>query len=141
MGGHAHHTGARVVCVLQVVDGADAGQQQGGDLRVLHHVGGGFDPFQIGVGAETVVEAGALKAVAVGHFDGVDFRQIEGAGNRLNVIERVLVADRVHAVAQGDVGDIEFLAVHGSSPQARIDCAMRSAVASAAEVMMSRLPA
>ncbi len=95
--------------------------------------------------AEAVVEAGALQAVAVGHFDGVDLGQVQGAGDVLHVLDRVLVANRVAAVAQGDVGDIKFLAGvegHGDSPQAlSIDWAMRSAVASAAEVMMSRLPA
>ncbi|MDT4873851.1 hypothetical protein FQZ97_1091170 [compost metagenome] len=145
VGRHAHHASARVIGVLQIVDSADSGQQQGGDLRVPHHVGGGFDPLQVGVGAEAVVEGRALQAVAVGDFDGVDTGLIQRAGDGLHVLQRVLVADRVAAVAQGDVGDIEFLAGvegHGDSPQAlSIDWAMRSAVASAAEVMMSRLPA
>jgi hypothetical protein len=55
------------------------------------------------------------------------------------------VADGVHAVAQGHVLDVE-LVVGGIEGQAAVlwrarAFAIRSAVASAAEVMMSRLPA
>ncbi|MNM69773.1 hypothetical protein D3C81_813860 [compost metagenome] len=151
VGGDAHRTGAGVVGGLQIVHRADAGQQQHGDLRLLDHVGGGLDPLQVGVGAEAVVEAGALQAVAVGDFDGVDLGLVQRAGDVLHVLDRVLVAHGVAAVAQGDVGDVQLLAGiegHGGAPYAfcscgwdSIDCAMRSAVASAAEVMMSRLPA
>ncbi|MNV40262.1 hypothetical protein D3C71_1318630 [compost metagenome] len=100
--------------------------------------------------AEAVVEGGALQAVTVGDFDGVDLGFVQGAGDVLHVLDRVLVAHGVAAVAQGHVGDVQLLARvegHGGSPQPlfmalfRIDRAMRSAVASAAEVMMSRLPA
>ena len=72
MRGHAHHAHAGVIGVLQVVHGADAGQQQRGDPGVFDLAGHGLDPFQIGVRAEAVVEAGALQAVAVRDLDGID---------------------------------------------------------------------
>ena len=112
---------------------------------MFKHFGHRTDPVPIGMRAEAVVEAGALQPVAVGHFDRIDFGQIERAGNRLHVIEPVLVADRVHPVTQGNVLDIELL--RGRIRQsylgrhAAILFAIFSAVRSAAEVMMSRLPA
>ncbi|MDT4826956.1 hypothetical protein FQZ97_602820 [compost metagenome] len=92
--------------------GADAGQQQHGEAGVLDDVGGGFDPLQIGVGAEAVVEGRALQAVTMGDFNGVHLRRIQGAGDGLHLVEGILVADGVAAVAQGHVGDVELLAVH-----------------------------
>ena len=77
-------------------------------------VGRRLDPFQVGVGAETVVEGRALQAVAVGHFDGIDAGLVEGASDGLDLVEAVLVADRMAAITQGDVGDIQLLAVHGA---------------------------
>ena len=142
MGGDAHHPGAGVVGRLQVMHRADAGQQQRGDLGVADHIGGGFDPFQIGVRGEAIVEARTLQAIAVGDFDRVDLGLVQGAGDVLHVLQRILMAHRMAAVAQGHVGDVEFSCRSCRSPQACcIDCAMRSAVAKAAEVMMSRLPA
>ncbi|MCY1447973.1 hypothetical protein D9M71_646170 [compost metagenome] len=140
VGGDAHHPRAGLVGVLQVVHGADARQQQGGDLRVADFAGHRLDVLQVGVAAEAVVEAGTLQTVAVGDFDGVHPCLVQGAGDGAHVIQLVLVADGVAAIAQGHVGDVELLAVHAASPWF-IACAIRSAVASAAEVMMSRLPA
>ncbi|MCY1516103.1 hypothetical protein D9M68_507160 [compost metagenome] len=140
VGGYPHASRAGVIGSFQVMHGADAGQQQHGEAGVLDDVGGGFDPLQIGVGAEAVVEAGTLQTVAVGDFDGVHPCLVQGAGDGAHVIQLVLVADGVAAIAQGHVGDVELLAVHAASPWF-IACAIRSAVASAAEVMMSRLPA
>ncbi|MNH25669.1 hypothetical protein D3C79_856840 [compost metagenome] len=74
----------------------------------------------------------------MGDFDGVDLGAIQRRGDGTHVIQRILMTDGVHAVPQGYVTDIELLAVHTDAP---IACAMRSAVASAAEVIMSRLPA
>ncbi|MNP26947.1 hypothetical protein D3C76_1198310 [compost metagenome] len=138
VGGHADDAGTGVVGVLQIVEGADPWQQQRGDPGVADRVGGCFDPFEVGVGTETVVETGALQAIAMGDFDGVHLGPVQGAGDGVHVIQRILMTDGVHAIAQGHVGDVEFLAVHARGP---IACAIRSAVASAAEVMMSRLPA
>ena len=81
----------------------------------------------------------------MGDFNRIDSSLIQRASDGLHLVQGVLVADCMHAVAQGDVRDIEFFArveSHCKTPRARsIACAMRSAVANAAEVMMSRLPA
>ncbi len=110
VGGHSYDACASAVGIVQVVDGADAGQQQGGDFGVFGDFGDRFDPLQVGVGAEAVVEAGALQAIAVGHFNTVDLGLVQGPCNVLHVLDGVLVADGVAAVAQCHVGDVEFLA-------------------------------
>ena len=145
MGSDAHRFHAHFAGVLQIVDRTDAGQQQRGEHAVFEHFGDCADPVPVGIGAEAIVEAGALKAVAMRHFDGIDLRQIERLRDLAHVIEAVLVPDGVHAITQGDVLDVELLS--GRIPQshfsahAAILIAIFSAVLSAAEVMMSKLPA
>src|SRR3546814_1062686 len=93
---------------------------------------------------ETIVEARARQAVAVRALDRIDAGVFERLGDRGDVIEPVHVADRVHAVAQRDILDVEFLAIHikahAAALPAWIRCASNSPVALAAAVMMSRLP-
>src|SRR5207249_9165405 len=113
--GHAHDARAGVVRGRQVVHGADARQQQRRDLRVLDDAGHRFDPLDVGVRAEAVVEAAALQAVAVRDLDRIDPGLVERAGDAARVLQAVLVADRVAAIAQRHVGDVEFLAVHEGS--------------------------
>ncbi|MCY1535092.1 hypothetical protein D9M68_704830 [compost metagenome] len=110
VGGDAHDARAGLVGVLQVVHRADAGQQQGGDLGVLDLAGHRLDVLEVAVLAKAVVERRALQAVAVGDFDGVDPGRIQRTGDGAHVVEAVLVADGMAAVAQGDVGDVELLA-------------------------------
>ena len=140
MGRDTHRPHAQIIGALQIMHGADARQQQGGEHAVLQHVGHRADPVPVGVGAEAVVEAGALQAVAVSDLDRIDLGAIQCSGDRLNMIEAILVADRVHAVTQGDVLNIELGGL-GIEGHAAILAAIFSAVLSAAEVMMSRLPA
>ncbi|MPM42591.1 hypothetical protein SDC9_89257 [bioreactor metagenome] len=81
---------------------------------MLDHAGHALDPFQIGVRAKAVVEARALQAVAVGHFNGVHLGFVERLGDLLGVLYAVLVANGVAAIAQGHVGDVDFLVrIHG----------------------------
>ena len=96
---------AALVLLLQVVDGADAWQEQGGEPGVLQHRGGGFDPLPVRVAAGTVVDGGAGESVAVGYLDGIDACFVEGADDALYVGGGDPVADGVHTVAQGDVLD------------------------------------
>ena len=105
VGGDADRADAEVVGALQVVDGADAGQQQGGEPGVLQHRCGGLDPLPVGVGAGPVVDRAAGEAVAVGDLDRVDAGGVEGGDDALDVVWGDAVADGVHAVAQGDVLD------------------------------------
>jgi hypothetical protein len=55
------------------------------------------------VRAEAVVKAGTLQAVAVGHFYRIDARAVQRPGNLAHIVERVLMANGVHPVAQGHV--------------------------------------
>ena len=144
MGGDAHAARARLVGVLQVVHGADAGQQQHGHDGVLALLGDRRDPLAVVVGAEAVVEGRAGDAVAVADLDRVDAGAIERAGDLAHRLQMVLVTDRMHAVAQRDVLDVKLrlvLAGHHAASFCNWRAAQRSAVVSAAEVMMSRLPA
>src|SRR3546814_20142649 len=69
--------------------------------------GGGHRPYplQVVVPAEAVVEAGAGQAVAVRDLDRRHPGLVQGLRDRAHVVESVLVADGVHAVAQGHVLD------------------------------------
>ena len=112
---------------------------------MVEHFGHGSDPIPIGMGPEAVVERGPLQTVAMRDLDRVHLGPVERAGDRLHLFDGVLVADCVHAVAQGNVLDVELgrgrVEDHAPSPCAAMRCAIFSAVLSAAEVMMSRLPA
>ena len=142
-GPHAHLIG-----VLQIVDRADAGEQQRRQHAVFQYLGNRADPVPIGMRAKPVIEAGALQPIAMRHLDRIDLGAVERAGDGTDVVEAVLVPDRVHAVAQRHVLDVELLRhrieAHGPTLSANIGAAraaIRSAVRSAALVMMSRLPA
>src|SRR3546814_9604333 len=82
--------------------------------------------------------------VAMRYLDSIDLGLIKGFRDLANMIETILMADRMHAVAQRHVLDIEFgsggEAGHSAALRAR-SSTRRSAVLSAADVMMSRLPA
>ena len=115
------------------------------------------DPLHVGVRTESVVEAGAFETVAVRYLDAVDAGRVQRRGDRLHLGDAVLMANGVAAVAQRHVRDVE-LPVHADTPwwfgETRVGCfrprampasmrrrAIMSPHASAAEVMMSRLPA
>src|SRR5690606_3934684 len=112
--------------------------------RTGQHVGYGLQPFPIGVRAEAVVEAGAVQAVAMRDLDRVDPGLVERLGDRADMVDAVHVADRVHAVAQRHVLDVELVLAdveaHAAALRSMMRCASSSPVALAAAVMMSRLP-
>ncbi|MNN46390.1 hypothetical protein D3C81_1607700 [compost metagenome] len=151
MGGDADGLHADAVRHAQVFDGADAGQQQRGHARVLQFAQHRAQVFLVAVRGKAVVDRGAAQAIAVGHFDQRHAGGVQAAGDALHLLQRDLVALRVHAVAQGHVVQGDALA-HGVAPQAvvvagmegaadSIAAAMHSAVRAAEAVMMSRLPA
>ena len=148
---NAHRPGAGRMSRVDIFDRTDPGEQQHGNRRARDAVDRGLDPFAIGVRAEPVVEARAREAVAMADLDGIDTRAIERRGDAADVANRILVANGVHAVAQRDVLDVKTAAcaaeavrrrrAHASTGRAAYDAASRSPVRSAADVMMSRLPA
>jgi hypothetical protein len=141
----AHRTDAELEGVAQLLDRADARDQQGGQPGMVYHLGGGLDPFPVGVRAKAVIEARAVQAVAMRHLDRVDPGGIECPGDRADMVDAVPVADRVHAVAQRHVLDVELgaggIEIAHATALASWRRAIFSAVRRAAEVMMSRLPA
>jgi hypothetical protein len=44
----------------------------------------------------------------VGHLDRIDPCRIEGARDRPDMFECVLMPDRVHSIAEGDILDVEL---------------------------------
>jgi hypothetical protein len=67
--GDADAGDAEIPGVLEVLDGADARQQQGGQRGVGDGLGRGGDPLRVGVRAEAVVGAGTAETVAVRQLD------------------------------------------------------------------------
>ena len=130
--------------MLEIMDGADSGQQQGGQDAMLEHFGNGPDPLPIGMRAEPIIEARTRKSVTVGNLDGVHLGPIKCPGDRLDVLDAVLMANGMHSVAQRHVLDVKFrgfrIQAHGETSSSSRS-AIFSAVRSAAEVMMSKLPA
>ena len=112
VGGDAHDARAGIVGGAQVVDGADAGQQQGGNLCALYFLGNGANPLDVGMRAKAVIEAAALQAVAMRHFDRIDAGGVEGARDCPHLPQAVLVAHCVAAIAQRHVGDVDFFLGH-----------------------------
>ena len=104
--------------------------------------GDGFDPFEVGVGAEAVdaarPDSPSPWATSIESTPAAS----SARRSRSAWAVRVLVADGVHAVAQGDVADVELPGHRWAPVVSSCSCiAMRSAVARAADVMMSRFPA
>ena len=160
MGGDAHAARARRIGLAQIVHRADAGNEQNREDGMFEFGGDGGDPFDVVVPAEAVIERRAVNAVAVADFDRIDPGAIERTRDGAHRLQSVLVADGMHAVAQRDVLHVELVAepvartrrhrrravvrravVHCTASCVRSRAAQRSAAASAADVMMSRLPA
>ncbi len=141
VGTHSHHARAGAVRVLEVGDAANPGQQQCRHPGAIDSAGDSFDPLQIGVRAKAVTAARPAQAVTVGDLDGVDPRIVERPGNRHGLGDAVLVTHRVHAVAQGDVADVQ-IANHSSAFTVWAWCStIASAVALAADVTIATFPA
>ena len=117
MGGHADGAHAQVFGHEQVVHGADARNQEGRNLGLLHQWNHGAQVFLVGVGGESVVDRAAAQAVAMGDFDQRHASGVQAAGDALHLVERHQVALGVHAVAQRHVVDGDFftLQCHGGS--------------------------
>ena len=109
VGRNAHRPGAGFICLAQVFDGADTGQEEGGEFCVFQHAGRRFDIVEVGLLGETVIERHPGEPVAVGNLDRIDLRIVQRLADGLDVIEAVLVADGVHPVAQGDVLNVNLL--------------------------------
>src|SRR5688500_5670520 len=139
MGRDANGGGTRRMRSIEVLDRANPREQQYGHLGARDAVGRRLNPLTIGVRAESVIEARARQSVAVADFNRVHACAIERRGNPPHIAHGILMANRVHAVAQSDVLDVQT--VHTITCRAAYDSASRSPVRSAADVMMSRLPA
>jgi hypothetical protein len=110
VGRDADRTHADVIGALQFLDRAHSGQDEGGEHRPVKHRGDRLEPFPVGMGTKAIVEASAIEAVAMGDLDCVDACVVKRLGDRLHMVDAIHVADGVHAIAQGDVLDIELVA-------------------------------
>lgn len=136
-----HH--AQIESPVQVLHRPDSGQQQGRQAGLADRLACGGNPVPVRMGSETIIERRPAQAVAMRHLDGIHPGFVQGGRDLAHMVHRVSVADRMHAVAQRHILDIEpvmrGIEHHATRP---MPCAaIFSAVASAADVMMSRLPA
>src|ERR1700722_1486536 len=128
--------------LLELGDCADAGQQERGQAGIADAVRGGLDPLPVGVAARAVVNAPASKAVAVRDLDRVDSGGVQRGDDSPHPLGGDPVPEGVHAIAQGHVLDEQVLAAgHAETTCSFVRAAICSATCTAAEVMMSRLPA
>ena len=146
MGCDPDRTHAEVIGPLQVGDSADTGEDQCGQHGVIYRISNRFDPIPIGMGAKAVIEARTADTIAMRNFDCVNAGLIKRAGDFPDIIYSVKVTDGMHAIAQGHVLYIDFVLCRildqpSHNAASLLFFTMRSAMASPADVMMSRLPA
>ena len=104
-----------------------------------HHLGGGGDQVGVRAAGEAVLARAGAEAVAVADGHRPDAGVVECSGHRRHLLGRELVRDRVRAVADGGVDD--FDRSRGAHHRGALAAAIISATRTAAQVMMSRLPA
>ena len=98
MRGDPYRAGAGVDRAIQILDRADAGDQQHRHLGSPDGAGHRGDPLDVGVRAGTVIEARPCQAVAMTDLDRVHAGGVEGFRNCHHLLDRITVADGVHAV-------------------------------------------
>src|SRR3546814_16400809 len=112
---------------------------------LLEHIGDCLNPRPSGVRTEAVVERGAVAAVPMRDLDRVNPGVIECLCDLANMIDAVLMADRMHAVEQRHVLTVEFGSGWVERHPAASFCTRRAvfftAVARAERVIMTRFPA
>ncbi|MCY1442278.1 hypothetical protein D9M71_586420 [compost metagenome] len=115
VGRHANGGYAAAVGHLQVLDRADAGQQQRRYLGLLELRNHRLKIFAVAVRREAIVDGRAAQAVAMGDFDQRHAGGVEAGGHRNHLLQADLVALGMHAVAQAHIVQSDFLAlqVHG----------------------------
>ena len=139
VGGDPGHRRARLARLAQVLDGADAGEQQHRDPRGPRLVDGRPDQRDLVDQREAVVERRAAQPVTVRYLDDLHPGAVQGADHRPDLLLGELVPHRVRTVPQRGVGDADLArrGVHAATPAV----ASSSPTRAAAAVMMSRLPA
>ncbi len=113
VGCHSHHARPRVIRFAQVMQCADAGDEQCRHLRTLHSACHRGDPLVVGMRPEAIVEAGSSEAVTVCYFDAVHPCIVQGLCDCHCICQRVLMTYCVHAVPERDVRDIDFSDIAG----------------------------
>ncbi|MND34547.1 hypothetical protein D3C80_251660 [compost metagenome] len=115
MSGDANGVDPQFMGHFQVIDGADARQQQGRNLGLFHQRDHCRQILLVGVGREAIVHRATAEAVAVGDFDQRHAGRVEAAGNVFHLLQADLVTLGVHAVAQAHVvnGDAFAAKIHG----------------------------
>ena len=110
VGGDADDADAAVPGHVQMLHGAYAGQQQGGNRGVFHARRHRLQVFLVGGGGKAVIDGSPPQPIAVGDFDEGNAGLVQGAGETDHLLHADLVGFGVHAVAQAHVVQLDALA-------------------------------
>src|SRR5262245_3629949 len=134
--GDPHRSSSGIHSRIQILNRPDSRYQQHRHLGPADRPRYRANPFHIGVRTNSIVEARSGQPIAVSDLEGVDTGIVERLGYPRHLLERITMPDGVHSIAQRNVLDVEF-----RHDQLLFCSARRSPVLSAADVMISRLPA
>ena len=105
---HADGVHAQILGHAQMIDGTNARQQQRGHFRVFHQRNHGGQIFFVAVRRKTVVHRATAQTIAMRHFDQRHARFVQADGDVFHLLQRHLVAFRMHPVTQGHVVNGDF---------------------------------
>jgi hypothetical protein len=105
--GHTQQADAELVRRLDLMDGADAWEDQRGDRGPLGRVHGGGEELSLVGAAAPVGHRGAAKAVAVGDLDDGDAGTVHRRDHAPHLLSGELVGAGVRAIAQRGVDDAD----------------------------------
>ena len=105
---HPNRRDAAIHSHFKVIHRTDTGQQQCGDLRVLHLFAHSRQILLVTGRRKTVIDRRATQPVAVRNFNHRYPRLIHGLGNRDHLLDGDLMLLRMHAVAQAHVMNSNF---------------------------------
>src|ERR1700733_10870135 len=98
-----------------MVNGADAGQQECRNACLFHMRHHGFEVFLVGVRRKPIADGSTAKTIAVRYFNERHAGSVHRYGDTDHLLERDLVALRMHAIAQAIVMQYDSSAAQAHS--------------------------
>ncbi|HZO54819.1 MAG TPA: hypothetical protein VFB63_19080 [Bryobacteraceae bacterium] len=100
---------ASFVGQMNIFNGADTRQQQRRHACMVDILRHGGNPFRIAMGAETVGATRSGEAIPVRNLDGVHASGVQRLGDHNYLLDRVLVPNGMHSIAQRHVLDKDLV--------------------------------